>query len=212
MPYGRGGLIGRHGPILPAGVPGTGALVMGCGLTAGPGEALEGPFLLDPGGNGVLRVFFRQRTGSGGNAAPRIETLSRSEQSRVSWLKNAFAVDSAGHFEPTAPQRLVVDRVCDEITRRHLTSPALLFLETCRPLNYVGSQAMQFFHPIVSLVTGSRDGYRHFAEFLEQRGSVDYLCRRLEDSEMERTRKKREAPTREKDAGVSQPGNERQHP
>ena len=160
----------------------------------------------------MLRITSRLRTGSSGNVTPRIATLSRSEQPRVSWLKNAFAVDPSGPVEPTAPQRIVVDRVCAEITRRRLTSPALLFLETCRPLNYVGAQAMQFFQPIVSLAIGSREGYRHFAEFLEQRGSVDYLCQRLEEAETEREREKRKAPPRRSKHGASKPGDARHSP
>lgn len=97
----------------------------------------------------------------------------------LNWLKHAFAVDPPGPAEPTAPQRQVVDRVCAEIQRRHLTGPALVFLETLRPMGFLGAQAMHFFQPIVTAIL-SGEGYRHFSEFLERRGSVDYLCARLE--------------------------------
>lgn len=60
----------------------------------------------------------------------------------MSWLKHAFAVDPPGPAEPTPAQRAAVDRVCFEITKRHLSTPALLFLETFRPLNYLGSQVL----------------------------------------------------------------------
>jgi len=100
----------------------------------------------------------------------------------MSWLKHAFAVDPSVPAEPTPLQRLTIDRVCTEITRRHLTTPALLFLETFRPLNYIGSQVLHFFHPIVSAVLNT-DGYKHFTEFLEKRGSIDYLRNRIEDLE-----------------------------
>jgi len=102
----------------------------------------------------------------------------------LKWFRHAFAVDPPGVKTPTEQQKVVVDRVCMEIARRHLTTPALLFLETFRPFNYLGSQVMHFFHPIVSAVlTG--EGYRHFTEFLEKRGSVDYLCGRIEALEEE---------------------------
>jgi hypothetical protein len=97
----------------------------------------------------------------------------------VNWLKHAFALDAPGNAEPTEPERRAVDRVCAEVERRHLATPALLFLEVARPLNYLGSQVLHFFQPIVSAVLPT-EGYRHFAEFLERRGSVDYLCERLE--------------------------------
>jgi hypothetical protein len=100
----------------------------------------------------------------------------------LAWLKHAFAVDAEGPAEPTAEQRDAVERVCREIVRRHLTMPALAFLEMSRPLNYLGAQALHFFAPFVSVLTDSQ-GHRHFAAFLEQRGSVEFLCRRLEDLE-----------------------------
>jgi hypothetical protein len=52
-------------------------------------------------------------------------------------------------------------------------------LEMGRPLNFVASQAIHFFRPILSVVLDTRD-IKEFATFLEQRGSVEYLCRRLE--------------------------------
>jgi hypothetical protein len=43
---------------------------------------------------------------------------------------------------------------------------------------------MHFFQPIISAVlTG--DGYTEFSHFLEQRGSVDYLCNRINEIESE---------------------------
>lgn len=100
----------------------------------------------------------------------------------MNWLKHAFAVDPPGLSEPTAPQRAVVERVCTEIVRRHLSAPSLLFLETFRPLNYLGSQVLHFLQPIVSAIL-EVDGYQHFTEFLEKRGSIDYICSRIEDLE-----------------------------
>ena len=117
----------------------------------------------------------------------------------MSWLKHAFAVDSPGPAKPTDTQQAVVDKVCKEIVRRHLTTPALLFLETFRPLNYLGSQTMYFFQPIVSAVLKG-DGYRYFAEFLERRGSVDYLCQRIEDFEEQYSKKE---SNQEKDSDSS---------
>ena len=58
--------------------------------------------------------------------------------------------------------------------------PALAFLEMSRPLNRVAAQALYFFQPVASLaLTG--DDYNRFARFLEKSGSIDYLCRRIED-------------------------------
>lgn len=99
-------------------------------------------------------------------------------------IRHAFSVESDAPLEPTEAQRAVVDRVAKEITRRRLTTPALLFVEMSRPLNYVTAQAMHFFQPIASIVLDT-SGYTCFAEFLEHRGSVDFLCRRIEFFEAE---------------------------
>ncbi len=95
------------------------------------------------------------------------------------WLKDAFAVESDKPLELNTEQKAIVDRVCEEVARRHMTTPALIFLETFRPLNYLGSQVLHFFQPIVTTVLNA-ESYKVFTAFLEQRNSVDYLCRRIE--------------------------------
>jgi hypothetical protein len=102
----------------------------------------------------------------------------------VKWLKHAFAVEPTGPAEPTPAQHEVVAQVCRAIVARRMTTPALMFLEVTRPMNYLGAQAMHFLAPIASVVTDA-EGYRQFAAFLERRGSVDYLCRQLEAAEAE---------------------------
>ncbi|MEE8399289.1 MAG: hypothetical protein V3S89_09810 [Desulfobacterales bacterium] len=100
------------------------------------------------------------------------------------WLKKAFAIEAPNDGAPTDAQKAVVDRICREVARRHMTTPALIFLESFRPLNHIGSQVMYFFQPFVSAILTSQ-AYQHFAEFLEQRSSVDYLCQRIEYFETE---------------------------
>ena len=70
-----------------------------------------------------------------------------------------------------------------------LTVPAMVFLETFRPLNYLGAQAMYFLQPIATVILDG-DGYRCFTEFLEQRGSVDYMSERIQEMEASSTRDK----------------------
>ena len=96
-------------------------------------------------------------------------------------FKHAFAVDEP-NVEPTDVQKEVANDVCREIVRRGLATPALVFLEIFRPLNYVGSQVMHFFQPIATLILDN-ERYRHMSEFLENRQSVDYLCRHIEELE-----------------------------
>lgn len=104
--------------------------------------------------------------------------------SLATWLKHAFAVEPPGPAEPTPRQAEVVDRLCREVVRRGMATPALVALEMSRPLNFVTAQAIHFFDPLVAAVTDA-DGHREFARFLEQRGSVDHLVRRIGEIEAE---------------------------
>lgn len=110
------------------------------------------------------------------------------------WLKHAFHVDPPGPAEPTEEQAEVVDWVCRQIVKRHLTTPALAALEMSRPMNFIGSQALRFLQPFVSAILSKHGhaGYAHFAAYLERRGSLEFMCRRIEDLEAEYEEKERE--------------------
>ena len=94
-------------------------------------------------------------------------------------LRHAFAIDPPGAASPNERQRELVDRLCRLIVRRRMTMPALALLEMSRPLNYLTAQAMHFLAPMASVLFRA-DDFEQLAAFLEQRGSVDYLCQRLE--------------------------------
>lgn len=95
------------------------------------------------------------------------------------WLANAFAIERPEDFAPTAEQQEIADQICREIVRRDMVTLAILSLETCRPLNYVGAQAIHFFSPFLSFLVDPRS-QKLFAQFLEKRGSIEWMCRRLE--------------------------------
>jgi hypothetical protein len=98
----------------------------------------------------------------------------------MNWFRQAFALDPPGPLAPTDEERAVVERLCRILVRRRMNTPALAFLEMSRPLNRVAAQALYFFQPVASLaLTG--DDYNRFARFLEKSGSIDYLCRRIEE-------------------------------
>ena len=108
-------------------------------------------------------------------------------------LKHAFAVDPPGAAEPTPEQQAAVDYVCMQVARRHLTTPGLIGLEMSRPLNFLLSQTMHFFSPGAWAIFPHRtyQGYTDFAAFLERRGSVEYLARRIEHFEAQFERRER---------------------
>lgn len=95
-----------------------------------------------------------------------------------SWLKHAFAVDTELP-PPTAQEMALVELIAKEVVRRGMTTPAVTFLEVSQPLNYVGSQAMHFFKPLLSSLTDT-NGYHKFAEFLARRDALEILIKEIE--------------------------------
>lgn len=104
----------------------------------------------------------------------------------MNWLKHAFAIEPEGPVQPTERQKMAIGQLCQTIVNRGLSTPALISLEMFRPLHFVGSQAAHFFLPFLAAL-GSEQSGRDLAEFLEQRGSVDYICQQIEALESARS-------------------------
>ena len=100
----------------------------------------------------------------------------------VSWrekLRHAFAVPKSGELVVPEETRVLIDGVCRELVTRQLADPALVLLEMSRPMNYVGAQALHALIPLLGIVARPQILSR-LAELLEQRGSVEYVCDRIE--------------------------------
>ncbi len=102
----------------------------------------------------------------------------------MKWLKHAFATVPPGPAKPDERQRALLEKLCREVVRRRLTTPVLLMLEMNRPLNYVSAQLLHYLQPIVAIIADTAN-YQKLTEFLEQRGSIDYVCQRLTALETE---------------------------
>jgi hypothetical protein len=108
-------------------------------------------------------------------------------------LRHAFAVDAPGPAEPSAEEQPVVDWLCATIARKRMAVPGLMLAEMMRPLSYLGAQAMHVTAPAVWALASRQTyaGYEHFARFLERRGSIEYIARRIEHFEAELARARR---------------------
>lgn len=100
-----------------------------------------------------------------------------------SWLQHAFAVETKLGKVSDSEQR-VVQQICHEVVRRRMVTPAITFLEMARPLNYLGSQTMQFFMPIISVLSNG-DDIQIFVNFLERRDAIDILINEIERHDKE---------------------------
>ena len=78
-----------------------------------------------------------------------------------------------------------LERLSKFIVERRMAPPALLFLESVKPLNFVGSQAMFFFEPIVKIFVGG-EGYTRFATLMERRENLELFLRCIEATEASR--------------------------
>lgn len=74
----------------------------------------------------------------------------------------------------------MLDELADAIVRRHMATPALFFLESMRPLAFVGSQMMVFLRPVVSIVWTEPHRWDQLQRVLEERGATELLAQRLE--------------------------------
>jgi len=96
----------------------------------------------------------------------------------VGGLRHAFAM--AGPFGPlTETDREVLRRLALAIVRRRMGAPAILFLQSLRPLNYIGSQAMIFLRPFLTPLLNPEQ-YERLAQILERREGLAALIDAIE--------------------------------
>ena len=87
-------------------------------------------------------------------------------------------------------ERTLVQRFATAIVQRRMAMPAVLFLESMQPMNFLGAQALHFFNPVLGAVFNFRELER-LALLLEKRESIPFLVAEIErlDEERERARK-----------------------
>ena len=78
-----------------------------------------------------------------------------------------------------ADEEAVLDKVARKVVEKRMAVPAILFLESVKPLNYIGSQTMVFFEPIVQTVFNFKD-YNAMQSALEKRESIEILLNKIE--------------------------------
>ena len=80
----------------------------------------------------------------------------------------------------SAEDRALLDGLADGIARRRLTPAALFFLESMKPMSFLGSTMMTFLRPLVAVIWSDPTRWDRIAALLERRGSIELLLRRLE--------------------------------
>jgi hypothetical protein len=84
----------------------------------------------------------------------------------------------------------LIDKVAGKIVRMRMTVPAIFFLESSKPLAFLGSQLLIFFEPFIQTLFNIRQ-YQRFAILMEHHENWERLIRKMEDLEAEYTEKEK---------------------
>ena len=88
-------------------------------------------------------------------------------------LSHAFALP-ARSAPLTAEDRALLEHIAQRLAQRRLEAPAVLFLESVGPLNFIGSQVLHGLRPFLELVCDPTELER-LAVLLERRDSLEQL-------------------------------------
>lgn len=89
-----------------------------------------------------------------------------------------------------AEDEALLDRLAVRVVELHMEVPAILTLETSKPVTVIASQALIFFEPMIQALFRFTD-YRRFTALIERRDALESLIARIE-AESERARAQRD--------------------
>jgi len=81
--------------------------------------------------------------------------------------------------ELSPEDQALLDRMANWVVDRGLETPAILFLESVRPLSFVGAQGLVFLGPFAHALFSTLD-YDRLARLLEDRANLERLVRVIE--------------------------------
>lgn len=105
-------------------------------------------------------------------------TLTQRLDSLKALLRHAFALQPEGQPLTTEEQTLL-EKVAAAVVNRRMAGPAVLFLESAGPMNFLSSQALHFLAPILDLACDARELERA-ACLLERRDAIPRLIELIE--------------------------------
>lgn len=108
----------------------------------------------------------------------------------MSFFKSGMDLPNQGRGILPEEQEAVFEKLAKWVVRKGMTVPAIMALESVKPLNYVSSQTMVFFEPIFQAIFNMRE-YDIVREALERRESIEILILRIEEFDAVAYRKER---------------------
>ncbi len=92
-------------------------------------------------------------------------------------------ISDLGEVSPERAKELLA-KIAHQIVKRKLSVPAIMFLESVKPLSFIGSQALIFLQPMVQAFLNRKE-YDEFAVMMEDRENVELLLQEIEKQENE---------------------------
>lgn len=93
------------------------------------------------------------------------------------------SISDLGEVSPERAKELLA-KIANQVVKRKLSVPAIMFLESVKPLSFIGSQALIFLQPIVQAFFNRKE-YDEFAVLMEDRDNVELLLQEIEKQEAE---------------------------
>ena len=79
----------------------------------------------------------------------------------------------------TEEQLEIIERNAKYIVKKGMGTIAILFIDSMKPLSFVGSQMLQIANPILTLIPYFKD-FDKVAEMMEDKENVNYFLNRIE--------------------------------
>jgi hypothetical protein len=95
-------------------------------------------------------------------------------------MRDSIYID--GQMPSPERQKELLAKIAGQIVKRKLTTPAILFFESVKPLSFVGSQALVFLQPIIQAFLNRRE-YDEITLMMEERENVEKLLLEIENQE-----------------------------
>lgn len=96
-------------------------------------------------------------------------------------------------FEVSEERRkILINKIAQKVIDYRLSPVAIIFLESSKPLSFLGNQFMIFMQPFYRAIFSFRE-YEEIAAMLEDRNNVEALICEIERLEEERNERKRTA-------------------
>jgi len=112
----------------------------------------------------------------------------------MSFFKGSSELPPSDHDDKptlTEEELAAFEKLAKKVVVWDMTAPAIVFLESVKPLNFIASQTMVFFEPIVQSIFSFSD-YENFRTALEKRESIEILLKMIEEHDaVAQARKKR---------------------